>query len=103
MAASEARSRGPHPRSGAPSTIAMENRMSLFHGTTARGWKGMDYFYFFMNSNNKLPPELTCAGGRTSHEVTNYIQTRGSLLPPRLRISRQHSRKGSRYVVPNFF
>lgn len=52
----------------------------------------MDYFYFFMNSNNKLPPELTCAGGRTSHEVTNYIQTRGSLLPPRLRISRQHSK-----------
>ncbi|XP_066385342.1 glycerol-3-phosphate acyltransferase RAM2-like [Miscanthus floridulus] len=62
--------------------VAMENRMSMFHGTTARGWKGMDPFYFFMNPSpayvvtflNKLPPELTCAGGRTSHEVANYIQ-----------------------------
>ncbi|KAL6642924.1 hypothetical protein ACP70R_021105 [Stipagrostis hirtigluma subsp. patula] len=62
--------------------VAMENRMGMFHGTTARGWKGMDPFYFFMNPSpayvvtflTKLPPELTCAGGRTSHEVANYIQ-----------------------------
>ncbi|XP_062205074.1 glycerol-3-phosphate acyltransferase RAM2-like [Phragmites australis] len=62
--------------------VAMENRMSMFHGTTARGWKGMDPFYFFMNPSpayvvtflSKLPPELTCAGGKTSHEVANYIQ-----------------------------
>ncbi|KAJ3702724.1 hypothetical protein LUZ61_006429 [Rhynchospora tenuis] len=62
--------------------VAMENRMNMFHGTTARGWKGMDPFYFFMNPSpvyevnflNKLPAELTRTGGKSSHEVANYIQ-----------------------------
>ncbi|KAK3038601.1 hypothetical protein RJ639_027264, partial [Escallonia herrerae] len=62
--------------------VAMVNRMSMFHGTTARGWKGMDPFYFFMNPSpayevnflNKLPLELTCSSGKSSHEVANYIQ-----------------------------
>ncbi|TYJ08485.1 hypothetical protein E1A91_A11G078000v1 [Gossypium mustelinum] len=62
--------------------IAMANRMSMFHGTTARGWKGMDPFYFFMNPSpayevtflNKVPYALTCSGGKSSHEVANYIQ-----------------------------
>ncbi|KAL5554007.1 hypothetical protein UlMin_041408 [Ulmus minor] len=62
--------------------VAMVNRMSMFHGTTARGWKGMDPFYFFMNPSpayevnflNRLPLELTCSSGKTSHEVANYIQ-----------------------------
>lgn len=62
--------------------VAMVNRMSMFHGTTARGWKGMDPFYFFMNPSpaydvtflNKLPMELTCGSGKSGHEVANYIQ-----------------------------
>ncbi|XP_068345373.1 glycerol-3-phosphate acyltransferase RAM2-like [Pyrus communis] len=62
--------------------VAMSNRMSMFHGTTARGWKGMDPFYFFMNPSpayevtflNKLPYELTCGAGKSSHDVANYIQ-----------------------------
>ncbi|XP_078165086.1 glycerol-3-phosphate acyltransferase RAM2-like isoform X1 [Carex rostrata] len=62
--------------------VAMENHMTMFHGTTATGWKGMDPFYFFMNPSpiyevtylNKLPAKLTCTGGKSSHEVANYIQ-----------------------------
>ncbi|XP_062079367.1 glycerol-3-phosphate acyltransferase RAM2-like [Humulus lupulus] len=62
--------------------VAMVNQMSMFHGTTARGWKGMDPFYFFMNPSpayevtflNKLSQELTCGSGKSSHEVANYIQ-----------------------------
>ncbi|KAG6407897.1 hypothetical protein SASPL_130897 [Salvia splendens] len=62
--------------------VAMVNWMSMFHGTTARVWKGIDPFYFFMNPSpayevaflSKVPRELTCGGGRTSHDVANYIQ-----------------------------
>ncbi|OEL23325.1 Glycerol-3-phosphate 2-O-acyltransferase 6 [Dichanthelium oligosanthes] len=62
--------------------VAMECRMTMFHGTTARGWKGMDPFYFFMNPSpvytvtflDKLPPDLTCGGGKSSHEVANSVQ-----------------------------
>ncbi|KAF8392391.1 hypothetical protein HHK36_022733 [Tetracentron sinense] len=62
--------------------VAMVNQMGMFHGTTVRGWKGMDPFYFFMNPSpayevtflNKLPMELTCSAGKSSHDVANYIQ-----------------------------
>ncbi|CAD6202259.1 unnamed protein product [Miscanthus lutarioriparius] len=63
--------------------VAVECRMSMFHGTTATGWKGMDPFYLFMNPSpvytvtflDRLPPELTCGGGgKSSHWVANYVQ-----------------------------
>lgn len=62
--------------------VATSNKMSMFHGTTARGWKGMDPFFFLMNPSpayevtffNKLPRDLTCGGGKSSHDVANYIQ-----------------------------
>ncbi|KAL4581684.1 hypothetical protein LXL04_006211 [Taraxacum kok-saghyz] len=62
--------------------VAMSTRMGMFHGTTARGWKAMDPFYFFMNPRpayevtflEKLPYEFTCANGKRSHDVANYIQ-----------------------------
>lgn len=42
----------------------------------------MDPFYFFMNPSpaydvtflEKLPEDLTCGGGKSSHEVANCIQ-----------------------------
>ncbi|GMI67042.1 GLYCEROL-3-PHOSPHATE sn-2-ACYLTRANSFERASE 6 [Hibiscus trionum] len=62
--------------------VAILNKMNMFHGTTARGWKGMDPFYFLMNPSpayevtflDKLTYDLTCSGGKSSHEVANCIQ-----------------------------
>jgi hypothetical protein len=63
--------------------VATNCHMGMFHATSARGWKALDSFCFFMNPSpvyeitflNELPPELTCgAGGRSCFEVANYIQ-----------------------------
>jgi len=62
--------------------VAMNAKVSLFYGTTASGLKCLDPLLFLMNpwpSYNiemleKAPKELTCAGGKSSYEVANYIQ-----------------------------
>ncbi|KOM53364.1 hypothetical protein LR48_Vigan09g202300 [Vigna angularis] len=62
--------------------VAVNVHLSMFYGTTASGLKVLDPFFFFMNPSpkydieilEKVPKELTCAGGRSSHEVANHIQ-----------------------------
>jgi len=62
--------------------VAMNANVSLFYGTTASGLKCLDPFLFLMNpwpSYNiemldKVPKELTCAGGKSPYEVADYIQ-----------------------------
>lgn len=62
--------------------VAMDAHVSMFYGTTASGLKCLDPIFFLMNPRpcyhvqllEKLPRELTCAGGLSSHDVANNIQ-----------------------------
>ncbi|KAK8673660.1 hypothetical protein V6N13_111978 [Hibiscus sabdariffa] len=62
--------------------VAMNAHVSMFYGTTASGLKCLDPIFFLMNPVpsyhvqilGKVPAEFTCAGGKSSFEVANYIQ-----------------------------
>lgn len=62
--------------------VAVNTEVSMFHGTSASGFKCLDPIFLAMNPKvlfhlhimEKVPNEFTCAGGRTSIEVANYVQ-----------------------------
>ncbi|EPS71484.1 hypothetical protein M569_03273, partial [Genlisea aurea] len=62
--------------------VAMNYRVSFFHGTTACGWKALDPIFLLMNPKpvyevtflNQLPLEVTCSAGKTPYEVANHVQ-----------------------------
>ncbi|EFJ35133.1 hypothetical protein SELMODRAFT_405007 [Selaginella moellendorffii] len=63
--------------------VGVTSSLTMFHATTARGWKALDPLFFFMNPRPgyevrflaPLAAEETCVGGgRPSHEVANRVQ-----------------------------
>ncbi|KAF3794774.1 Glycerol-3-phosphate acyltransferase 1 [Nymphaea thermarum] len=62
--------------------VAMNTSVSMFYGTTASGFKCLDPLFFMMNPSpvyeveilGLLPREMTCAGGKSSWDVANFIQ-----------------------------
>jgi glycerol-3-phosphate acyltransferase len=63
--------------------VAVVARQGTYYGSTARGWKWMDPYFFYMNPRPgyevaflpALRPEETCGGGgRSAVDVANHVQ-----------------------------
>nr|XP_045087009.1 glycerol-3-phosphate acyltransferase 1-like [Aegilops tauschii subsp. strangulata] len=71
--------------------VALDAQVTLLYGTTTSGHKWLDPIAFLANPApsyrveflGPVPPDQTCAGGRTGVEVANWVQHRlGDALAP---------------------